>query len=119
MHEYSLARRLVEMVEEEAARSEAGTITQVTVRIGPFSPVEAPLLQEAFKRCRHGACADASLVIHLHEMLGHCPTCHRDIRSGTLRFDCPDCGTPLTELHGMQEIELVGLTLKNEVKHDD
>lgn len=117
MHEYSLARRLVDMVEEEAARTEVNSVTEVTVRVGPFSPVEPPLLQEAFKRCRQGACGGATLVIHHHEMLGHCPQCHRDIRSGTLRFDCPDCGTPLTELHGMQEIELVGLTVTSEVKN--
>jgi hydrogenase nickel incorporation protein HypA/HybF len=94
MHEYSLARALIERVETEARAHRATTVLRLTVRIGPLAGVERELFATAFRNCRPGTlCADAALVIRGEEAVWRCEVCGEAIPAGS-ELCCPVCAMP-------------------------
>jgi len=94
MHEYSLARALIERVETAARAHRATAVHRLTVRIGPLAGVERELFATAFHNCRPGTlCADAALVIRNEDAEWRCDVCGEAIPAGSALY-CPACAMP-------------------------
>lgn len=92
MHEYSVARALIDRVEKEARARGAVGIARVTVRIGELAGIEVGLLQTAYLIVREQtACAKAPLDVVAVSALWECRDCRAAIaKGGPLR--CARCG---------------------------
>lgn len=110
MHEYSVARALIDRVSEEAVARGAVRVERVTVRIGELAGIEVGLLRTAYAIVReHTACSEAPLDIVEVGVKWECRECGRSIAAGgPLR--CPGCGGAAALMQGdeilLERIEL-------------
>ena len=110
MHEYSIARALLDTVEKEARARGAKRVRRLRVKIGELSGVEADLLAAAYEVCRDGSiCAGADLEIRTVETRWECPQCRRALPEGGI-LTCAACGTAARLAQGdeilLQTIEM-------------
>lgn len=115
MHELSIARSIVETVEEHPAGT--GTrVSGVTVRLGALSGVDPRALEFAFGPATAGtSLAGARLVIEEVGAAVFCPRCRRERElPGIQRLRCPVCRTPTPQIVRGRELEILSLELEEE-----
>jgi hydrogenase nickel incorporation protein HypA/HybF len=94
MHEYSVARNLVEIACEEAERASAIRINRVSVRIGAMRMIDARLIQEAWViACEGTLCEDARLVVETCAPQVTCRDCGHISDLKDWDEECPACGS--------------------------
>ncbi len=113
MHEVGVAQSILDAV---AARiAQPSRVREVTVRLGPFSGVDAEALQFAFSvLAGESRCPAASLALDMPEARGDCAHCGRDLALTAPGPVCPRCGATLTAVRGDDEITLVSVALATE-----
>ena len=111
MHEFGIARTLLETAERQARQHGAGRILEVRCRVGVLQPIIPELLTEAF-RCLADASghAGARLRIERVPVAIRCRRCGQSTSSLDWQINCPGCGSFDVQVDGGQELELVGLT---------
>jgi len=110
MHELSLARALVELAAEHAARAGAVRVTRLIGRIGALRQIDDALIQEAFDVAREGTvCAAAALEIERVPLRAHCAQCRHEFVVENWRWNCPECQRVGAPLPGGDELELVSI----------
>lgn len=110
MHEFAVARNLVEVAVDEAGRAGARRVTRVHCRIGPLRQLETALLREAFDAAAaETLCAGAVLEIARTPMMARCAACRHAFSVDGGGWACPCCGAPDATLTGGDELELVSL----------
>ena len=92
MHEASLARKLLEQVNDVQRDHPNTRLTTVEIELGPLSGVEPLLFKSAFKRlvAEEGA-SDIELVIHEVALEATCQSCHQQFEIHDFEFVCPLC----------------------------
>jgi len=111
MHEYSVARSLMETIEASAAEHAATSVQRVQLRIGEHAGIEVGLLQSAFTLVRERTiCAGADLDIEISPAEWQCSFCGHAIPRGT-RLHCSDCDVPARMISG-DEIMLERLEME-------
>lgn len=116
MHEFALARNLVELACDAAAAAQASRVCQLRCRVGVLRQVDEVLMQEAFEIARAGTlCERARLTIEKTQMTAHCSLCGERFAVQDWNGDCPRCGAAGTHFTGGDELELVSI----EVEKDD
>ena len=105
MHEYSIARALIDRVQAEALSRGALAVRRIEVRIGELAGVEREFLISAYDLFREGTlCRDAELQVTRVETRWVCPGCSRAIPRGEV-LRCAECHLP-ARLDGGDEILL-------------
>lgn len=102
MHEMSIARNIVEIV-EEALRGDPGVrVERVTVRVGAMVAVAPDSLSFCYDAITEGtALAGSSLAIEEIPASVHCEACHQVSTVERFVFRCGHCGgTKLSMLTG-------------------
>ncbi len=115
MHEYSIARALVERVEAEAAGRRATAVRSVLIRVGELAGVDAELLATAYRTIAvGGVCARSALAIASVAARWTCRACGRTIDAGgPLR--CRACGAPaVLEQGGEILLERIEMDVEDE-----
>jgi hydrogenase nickel incorporation protein HypA/HybF len=114
MHELSIAIRIVELAQEEAARRRDIQVTAVHLKLGALSGV----VKEALLSCYEMACAGtllegSRLVVEDVPVVIFCSHCRaqRPLSSVQL-FCCPECDTPTSEIVQGKELEVVALEIQ-------
>jgi hydrogenase nickel incorporation protein HypA/HybF len=116
MHEFAIARALIDVAEDAARRAAARRIVGLNARIGVLRQVDALLLSEAFAAARGGtACCDAELRVEPVQTELECPACRAAFNSRAWDWRCPRCGAEGENPRGGEELELVSI----EVDDDD
>ena len=112
MHELALARSLVELVDDHAARHGARRVRRIHVRLGQLSVMTRALYVCFAPAARGSRCEDAVLEIEEVPLTVKCMHC-REIKepSGRFNFRCPDCGMPTPEVVTGREMQLVSIDL--------
>ena len=111
MHEFSVARALLDRVEREALKHGGGGVRAVRMRLGELSGVDGTLLRTAYELCREGTrCADAPLEIEDQEARWNCSRCGALIARGA-RLTCAGCGQPARLTCG-DELLLVAIEME-------
>jgi hydrogenase nickel incorporation protein HypA/HybF len=112
MHELTIASALVEQVCDHAARAGAGTVTEISVRMGALSGI-ARALYFCFPSAARGTrCEDAVLYIEEVPLTVMCGHCHA-VKTPAARYNfrCPDCGHPTPKVLTGREMQLVSIGL--------
>jgi hydrogenase nickel incorporation protein HypA/HybF len=100
MHEHSVARALLELVDAEARARRADRVHRLSVRIGELSGVDAELLAAAYAVAREGtSCREAALEVRAVPARWACRGCGREPPRGG-RLACPACDCPLRLVSG-------------------
>jgi hydrogenase nickel incorporation protein HypA/HybF len=118
MHEFAIARSLVEVAESTARERGASRVVALHCRIGVVRQVDAGSLREAFEMAREGTiAADAALNVTQVGMELDCQQCGKHVELSSWGFACPACGSTDIRLHGGDALELTSVEM--EVCDDD
>jgi hydrogenase nickel incorporation protein HypA/HybF len=111
MHEIDIARDLVDLAGEAAARAGADRVSVVRVRVGALSGVEGGALRAAWPDVTLGSVAEGALLVIVDvPLVVWCAFCLRDVRPPAINhLVCPSCGTAAGEVREGQELELESL----------
>ena len=113
MHEFSIAKSLLELAERYAKESGAQRVLKVVVCIGPLSGVDPSLLRTAFNELKVETLArEAELVIETTGLKLFCFDCGKERERREIEFTCPVCGSRTTEITGGEELVLRGVELE-------
>ena len=112
MHELAVCQAMMSQVEAVAAREGAGSVTSITLRIGPLSGVVPELLQQAFTIARAGTpAADAELLTELQPIRIRCLDCDTESEAQPNRLLCSACGSFRTQVTSGDELLLASVEL--------
>ncbi|MEM9168469.1 MAG: hydrogenase maturation nickel metallochaperone HypA [Pseudomonadota bacterium] len=94
MHELALARRIVEIVHEEARRSRIAGVKRVVLEIGALSCVDPQALSFGFDAAADGTlAAGAALDVERPPGTAQCFACEQTVEIGARGEGCPACGS--------------------------
>lgn len=116
MHEFSLARVLVQQVVELQHRERATRVNVVYLRVGEFAGVDAELLGVAFETLvsEMQGLASARIVLEPVPLAARCDSCGKEFLVKQFRFACPHCGHgKVTIVHG-EELQLERIEMETE-----
>jgi hydrogenase nickel incorporation protein HypA/HybF len=113
MHEYSLARSLLNQVDELRRGQHGGRVLRVKVRIGEFAGVEPDLLVSAFEDLSAETEMDgARLEMERVSLTIRCDACGSDGEVHRFLFACPKCGSRSIQIIAGEELFLDSVTLE-------
>ncbi len=113
MHELSVARSLMDIVEDHARRNGARRVTRIVVVVGVLSGVEPELLRRAFEVIREGTVAgSATLVIEMENLGIRCGNCGAFEEKEELSVLCSRCGSSNTEVVRGEDLLLRSLEME-------
>ena len=112
MHELALARSLIELVNDHAARNNAARVKQINIRLGRMSAMTRALHVSFSAAARGTSCEDAILYIDEIPLTVFCQSCDGvKTPSGPYNFRCPDCGMATPKVVTGREMELASIVL--------
>lgn len=115
MHEMSIARNLLEVIERYAPANGSARVKVVRLRIGELAGVVPESLRFCFEVASEGTVAHgAELVIETVPLIGRCRTCGVAFHVEGYVFICPHCGSPRVELISGNELDVVELEVEEE-----
>lgn len=92
MHEMSLALRIIEIVESEAKKNAASTVSSIEVEVGLLAGVMPEALTFCLDAASRGTIAETAEFIFITTPgRGHCMECRIDIAVAEFPAQCPDC----------------------------
>lgn len=109
MHELSLARSLIEIVEEYGCREGFAKVRSLKLSCGCLSCVDPEAFRFAFAIEAEGTrAAGAQLEFDIGPAVHYCLVCEREFASPAFRPDCPGCGAAEVLLRsGTEELKLL------------
>ncbi len=110
MHEFAIARSLVDAAIDVARNAGVSRITRIRCRIGDLQQVDGDLLGDAFSAvCDGTVCEAADLCIERTHMAFDCERCGTTFLVGEWDWSCPGCGESGSHARGGDELELIGI----------
>ena len=92
MHEFSVVQSLLDLIEENARRNNAKSVSKVVIKIGKMSGIEPHLLKVAFDTFKEKTiCENAELEMIIQDIVAKCEDCQKEFVIGNHRFVCPHC----------------------------
>jgi len=93
MHEYSLTRQIVKIVNRAAAEHATRRVTQVRLVVGTDSGIQPDSVQLYYNQIARGTPAEgAALNVRLVPVEMYCSVCSRNFVRPRFSFACPVCG---------------------------
>ena len=94
MHEYSLTKRIVKIINNAALDNNAKKVSLVRLIVGESSGIIPDSVQMYFDMIAQGTPAEgAKLLVKVIKTQMHCPKCDKNFIRPRFSFECPDCGT--------------------------
>lgn len=110
MHEFAIARALIDVADREARRMGSAGVHSLHCRIGALRQVDNTLLQDAFQSARlETLCECSRLVVEKVEMTALCPTCKVRFPLKDWHWNCPVCHEEGRDIEGGDELELISI----------
>jgi hydrogenase nickel incorporation protein HypA/HybF len=121
MHELSIAMSLVESLEEELAGRDHLTVSTVNIRIGALTGVVPEALEFSWEVASDESRLKGSrLTIERVDASGICPHCHVERTISNLQsFRCPVCGSPIQQITGGHELEILTIEVLDSEESPD
>ena len=115
MHEVSVMRNLLDIVEATAKREGAGKIDVIHLRIGEMAGVNYQSLEFAFEILSKGTRAEGGrLEFEKVSLRGRCSGCSVEFSPDDLVFRCPECGSGSVDIIAGREMEVDYILLDEE-----
>ena len=117
MHELSIALRIVESLNDELAEEEDLTVSAVTIQVGALTGLVPEALQFSWDMATENSLLQGSkLNIEWVDAAGFCPECSVERTITNLQsFRCPVCRTPIQQVTGGNELEILTLEVHDNV----
>lgn len=114
MHELSVARNIVEIVEQHLPSATSRRFKTVRIRVGEIANVVPESLAFCFGALIEGtALQGSSLEIERIPLGCRCRGCHRAFQPSHFAFLCPECGNGDIEIVSGTELNVVEIELVN------
>ena len=112
MHELSLARSILEIVQQNLPSENGHNVRSVRLRIGEMAGVVPESLEFCFEALAQGTSVEgAVLLMERAPLIVQCATCGSTSRIGQTLFVCPRCnGRNLTIVSG-RELEVSAIEI--------
>lgn len=120
MHELSIARSILRIVQDRVSDSEHGAVRQVRIRLGECAGVSFDSLQFCYHALiQDSGLSNSSLCIDRIPFVIKCSACGATSAcpDGTTR--CPRCSSPETAVVSGQELGVAAIELVEETSHAD
>ena len=115
MHEVSVMRNLLDIVEAAAEREGAGKVEVIHLRIGEMAGINCASLEFAFDVLSKGTRAEGGrLEYEKVAVLGRCSDCGREFSPEELVFRCPACGSGRVDIIAGREMEVAYILMDEE-----
>jgi len=115
MHEYSLTRQIVKIVNRAAVEHGATRATQVRLVVGESSGIIPESVQLYFDQIARGTPAEgAQISVRIIAPQMHCPLCDQNFTRPRFSFVCPTCGTLGNPTDTGNEFYVEGVELETE-----
>jgi hydrogenase nickel incorporation protein HypA/HybF len=115
MHEVSVMRNLLEIVEATAEREGAEKIDVIHLRIGVMAGINFNSLEFAFEILSKGTRAEGGRLEHdTVDIRGKCSECASEFHPEDLVFRCPECGSGRVDIIAGREMEVDYILLDEE-----
>jgi hydrogenase nickel incorporation protein HypA/HybF len=113
MHELSIACDLIEIAEAAAQKAHAHRVLVVHLKLGVFAGVVKEALLFGYDTAVKGTLLEgARLEIEDVPLVVFCSACnHESLLPSIQCFECPVCGTPVTEIRQGKELELTSMEI--------
>jgi hydrogenase nickel incorporation protein HypA/HybF len=116
MHELTLARSLIDLVDDYANQHGGRQVRRIHVRLGEMSAMTRALHFCFGSASRGTSCESAVLEIDEVPLTVRCTVCDAvKTPSGRYNFRCPDCGMPTPEIVTGREMQLTAIELAPEI----
>jgi len=113
MHEASLAKNILEIVEEYSNKFSGKSVKNITLRIGELVGVYPEALMQYFVEFSRGTRAEgAELVFENIPIKGRCRECKQEYVLYNFEFNCPKCNEAKFDVIGGDEFELTKLEIE-------
>ena len=117
MHEVSVMRNLLEIVEAAAAKEGAERVNVIHLKIGEMAGINFDSLEFAFGILSKGTRAEGGRLEYDRVSLkGRCSSCSHEFGPEDLVFRCPECGSADIEILAGREMEVDYILLDEEGK---
>jgi hydrogenase nickel incorporation protein HypA/HybF len=110
VHELTLARELLRIIEDVAAQHGVRRVCAVRLEVGALCCVEPHALRFAFEVIGRGTLAE-NCVLHVARvpLVVRCATCSREGPADPLLPGCPACGAASVEVVAGRELKLLSI----------
>lgn len=113
MHELTLAKGIIQIVNTEAARRDFQRVLEISVKVGEFSGILPRCLEEFFPIAAEGTKAQgAALKIGILPALFRCGDCGYEGDADRKGACCPQCGSTGIKLIAGREFYVENLTVE-------
>ncbi|MES0371233.1 MAG: hydrogenase maturation nickel metallochaperone HypA [Mariprofundaceae bacterium] len=106
MHELSLAREMVRIVQMQADSEHFSKVKKIYLSLGALSCVSAESLSFAFDAVRTDMLKDTELQIEKVPVSGQCSNCGAETEMWQHLEPCKQCGTEILASEGGEEIKV-------------
>jgi hydrogenase nickel incorporation protein HypA/HybF len=117
MHELSVAMRIVEALDQElAGEGDDLTVSAVAIEVGALTGLVPEALHFSWDLATEGSVLQGSkLDIQVVDAAGFCPQCQVERTLTNLQsMRCPVCRTPISQISGGNELEILTLEVRSE-----
>ncbi len=115
MHEVSVMRNLLDIVEKTADREGAEKINVIHMRIGEMAGINFDSLEFAFDILSKGTRAEGGRLEYVRvDLLARCAGCSHEFGPEELVFRCPECGSGRVDIIAGREMEVDYILLDEE-----
>ena len=107
MHELSIAREIIAIVEREMVRQNLSRVSSVSLKLGALTALDPEALTFGFETGVQGTpLAGAMLNIERLPVRGECRTCGESFEVNEYVFLCPQCGSRDLEITQGEELAI-------------
>ncbi|RMA97850.1 hydrogenase/urease nickel incorporation protein HypA [Hydrogenothermus marinus] len=113
MHEFSVVQSLLSLIEENARKNNAKSVSKVVVKIGKMSGIEPHLLKIAFDTFKEKTiCENAILEMNIQDIIAKCEDCGKEFVIDDNRFICSSCNSFNLKILDGEEMYLMSLEME-------
>jgi len=113
VHEVGIIQSVLDIAEEQAAKSGASRILEIRMRVGRMTGIVPEALDHAFAVLRDGTtAAGARLDVDVVPGAFWCRLCAAEFESDDLVGGCPTCHEPSFDMRRGRELEVVSLEVE-------
>lgn len=107
MHELTLCRNILQIIEEHATRDSFDRVKRVCLDVGILAAIEPEAMYFGFDVASRGTIAEgARLEISTVAAKGHCPACKARVSIDHIEGGCPHCGSRQLCIEGGDEMRI-------------
>ena len=117
MHELSIVLNIVDIVEQEAHKAGADSVSAIELDIGKLSTIEPAAFEFAWKHgIRESVLEDVNLTINYIPGRGTCRECNTNFKVEALFDPCPDCGSFLSDITEGQQMSIKSIQIEESIQ---